>query len=98
MVTTAVPGLLTLARALGFESATVKVRFPEKGIALLIATVNVLAAVSPSAHFRVPLVAVKSVPATAVQLAVLYATLAAPLEPPVRLTLTGNAAALCATA
>jgi hypothetical protein len=57
--------LLTVAPALGLESETLKVLLPVNGVALLTATENVFAAVSPSAHLSVPLAAVKSVPATA---------------------------------
>ena len=55
-----------MAPALGLESETLKVLLPVNGAALLIATENVLAAASPSAHLSVPLVAVKSVHVTAV--------------------------------
>src|ERR1700730_11084902 len=95
--TVAVPGLPRVA-TVAPDSTMLNVLLPENGEALLTATANVFAAASPSAHFNVPVVVVKSVPATAVPLVVLYATLAAPLEPPVRLTVTVIEPAFCATA
>src|SRR5258705_457765 len=92
----ALPGLPRVA-TVALDSAMLNVLLPENGDALLTATENVFAAISPSVHFNVPLAAVKSVPATAVPFVVLYATLAAPLEPPVRLTLTVTVPAFCAT-
>jgi len=93
-----VPGLLIVAPALGPESATVKVLLPENGVAVLTATENDFAAVSPSAHFNVPVAAVKSVPPTAVPLFVEYETLAEPLDPPTRFAVTFKVPALCETA
>jgi hypothetical protein len=57
-----------------------------KGVASLIATLHDFTVASPLAQVITRLTAVKSVPATAVLLAVLQRTLAAPSDPPVRLT------------
>src|ERR1700730_12938830 len=65
-----------------FDSATVKVLLPENGTELLIVTVNVFGVPSPSPHCKVPLEAVKSVPAAAVPSVAAWVTLIAPVEPP----------------
>ena len=64
---------------------------------MLTATEKFFAAESPSAHVKVPLAAVKSVPATAVSLVVEKSTLVDPLEPPTRFTLTVREPTFCAT-
>jgi len=98
IVTVALEGVASVAPPVGLDSATAKLLLPENGVALLIATDIVFDAASPSAQFSVPLAAVKSVPDTAVPFAVAYPTLTAPLEPPVRFTVTLTAPALCITA
>src|ERR1700719_2977636 len=91
IVTPALTGVPSVAPPVGLAKPTVNDFVPANGLALLIGTESVFAAVSPVAHERVPVVAVKSVPATALPLVVAYATLTAPLEPPVRLTVTVTA-------
>ncbi len=66
MVTFALLGLPRVAPAFGWDNATVNDLLPRYGAALLTATEKFFAAESPSAHVKVPLAAVKSVPATAV--------------------------------
>jgi len=65
IVTLALIGVPRVAPPVGLDSATVNDLLPENGLALLTAIDRVLDPASPSAHERVPLVPVKSVPATA---------------------------------
>lgn len=97
IVTVALPGLAMLAPALGLERATVNVLFPVNGVASLTGIAKDFGEVSPLAHFRVPVLPVKAVPAGAVPLEVEYATLAAPEEPSMRSTLMVTLAAVCGT-
>jgi hypothetical protein len=96
--TMALLGLASVAPPPAPESVTVKDLAPANGVVLLIGIDTVFAVASPSAQFSVPLEAVKSTPDTAVALAVAYATLTAPAEPPLRVTLTATLPALCDTA
>jgi len=68
MLTVAVVGLPRVTPAVGPDNVTVNDLLPKNGVALLMATDTVFGAASPSAHERLPLVSVKSVPATAVPL------------------------------
>ena len=70
MVTVALLGVLSVAPPLGLESSTLKASLPESAADLLMATVKLLEEASPLAQSKVPLVAVKFVPATAVPSAV----------------------------
>jgi hypothetical protein len=78
------------------DSVTVKFFAPLNPVAPK-DTAKVFAAISPAAQFKVPPAAVYWAPETAVPLLVTYFTVAAPLEPPVRLTLTVTLPADCAT-
>jgi hypothetical protein len=97
MATLALAGVPSVVPPTGFVSATVKDLVPENAAALLTVIGIVFAAASPSAHFNVPVAAVKLVPATAVPLVVAYVTLTAPLDPPDRLTDKVTVPAFCAT-
>jgi hypothetical protein len=59
---------------------------PLEGTASIIVTEQPLGAASPFAHCTVLLTKVKSLPATAVPFTAVQVALAAPLEPPVRIT------------
>src|ERR1700728_4661096 len=98
MVAIALLGLPSAAPvAPAFDKDMVNDLLPENGVALLMGIEKVFDAASPLAQLRVPLVAVKFVPATALPAVVSYVTLAAPLEPPVRVTVTVNEPAPWAT-
>jgi hypothetical protein len=88
METMALLGALSAAPPVGADKVTVKDLFPENGVTLLTDTEKVLADSSPVDQFKVPLAAVKSLPATAVPFFVAYDTAIAPLDPPTRLTVT----------
>jgi hypothetical protein len=68
IATVALPGLLIAPPVLGADNTKVNDRVPENGVALMMGTQRYLAVASPSAHHTLPVVAVKSVPATAVPL------------------------------
>jgi hypothetical protein len=86
------------ACALGWDRTTLNDRVPANGVALLRGTVKRFAAVSLTAHSRVPLDAWYTAPATALPSLVAYCTLAVPLAVPERVTSTVTPPAPCATA
>jgi hypothetical protein len=66
----ALPGLLMAVPVLGSLNTNLNSLVPENGLELPIGTETVRGVESFSAHFSVPLIAVKSIPDTAVPLVV----------------------------
>jgi hypothetical protein len=95
--TIALLGLASVAPPVGPDNVTVNDLAPVNGVALLIGIDIDFVDASPSAQFNVPLEGVKSLPDTAVPLLVAYPTLTAPLEPPLRFTLSVTLPAPCDT-